>query len=260
MNRFLSLAALVASLVLVSGEVSAQRLSVNPYQGLGFATSAPPDLCKVGTSGVDADARDTARNITQSSGTLPELEMNNCHLHPVNETFSVTSSTATMCHPDHEPPYGNCGRPAAEWCPNSAACTAGTCGQSDCKSPVCPVILTTHEVLAPAWSYDFPLDSTNSHELDIVATRQEKRLQGNCRCDTYSTAACPPPSGCVNVGGGVEGFPGGSTGCSPGSNGDNDGPDGLDDPGQDLDRDGVNSSDDVNDMDPDVGHFMDSTW
>ena len=73
MNRFLSLGALVASLVLASGEVSAQRLSVNPYQGLGFGISPHTDLCKVGTSGVDADARHTADHIAEAPGTPPQL-------------------------------------------------------------------------------------------------------------------------------------------------------------------------------------------
>ena len=174
MNRFLSLAALVASLVLASGEVSAQRLSVNPYQGIGFATPASPDLCKVATSGVDADARDTARNIAEAPGSPSELEIDNCHLHAVDASFSVSSASSLSCHPDHEPPLGNCGRPLAQWC--------GGC------SSRCPVVATTYEVSAPSWSYTFPLDASGSHDLDLVATRTAKRLVGNCSCQP-----CPPP-------------------------------------------------------------------
>ena len=191
MNRFLSLGALFASLVLASGEVSAQRLSVNPYSGLGFATSAPPDLCKVGTSGVDADARDTARNIAEAPGAPPALEINNCHLHAVVDSFAVSSPSSSPCHPDHEPPNGNCGRPLSQWCDNP--CTTNACGQTGCLSAHCPVILTTHEVLAPSWSYTFPLDAASSHELFIDAAHQRKNLRGNCTCTTYSTPACPPP-------------------------------------------------------------------
>ena len=185
---FVAIAALV---VLAAGEVSAQRLSVNPYSGLGFATSAPPDLCKMSTSGVDADARDTARNIAEASGTPPQLELNNCHLHPVATTFSVSGASSSPCHPDHEPPAGNCGRPAAEWCDDP--CAGVSCGGSGCVSPRCYVVGTSHEVSAPSWSYTFPLDASNSHELDLDATRMRKSLMGNCACLSYSLPACPPP-------------------------------------------------------------------
>ena len=203
MNRFLSLGALVASLVLASGEVSAQQLSVNPYQGLGFTTPAPPDLCKVGTSGVDADARNTARNIAEAPGSPPELEINNCHLHAVDDSFAVSSPSTSPCHPDHEPPLGDCGRPLSEWCDNP--CTTNACGQTGCLSAQCPVIVTTHEVLAPSWSYTFPLDVASSHELSIDTTHQRKDLRGNCTCTTYSTPACPSTT---SNGGGADDYGG----------------------------------------------------
>ena len=168
MNRFLPLATLVASLLLASAPTSAQRLNVNPYVGLGFDVPADPDLCKVGTSGVDADARETAGNIAEASGSPPELEINNCHLHAVADSFVVSSGSASLCHPDHEPPDGNCGRPG--WCVNpcirlpavggGAGAGAGlgpeACGQTNCLRARCPVILTTYEVLAPSWTYTFP--------------------------------------------------------------------------------------------------------
>ena len=187
--------ALVALVVLGAGPASAQRLQVNPYGALGFSVPADPDLCKTGTSGVDADARDTVRDISQGT----ELELNNCHLHPVEDSFSVSPGTSSPCHPDHEPPGGNCGRPLVEWCDNP--CTTNACGQTNCLRAECPVIETTHEVLAPSWTYTFPLDAANSHELVIDATRQRKDLRGNCQCNTYSTAACPADvnDGCVTV-------------------------------------------------------------
>ena len=229
------------------------RLSVNPYTGLGFAVPASPDLCKVGTSGVDADARDTARNIAEAPGSPSALELNNCHLHAVDDTFSTRSSTTNVCHPDHEPPDGNCGRPAAEWCDDPCATT--TCGGTGCVTPQCSVVATTHEVLAPSWSYDFPLNPGNSHELDLVATRQENRLWGNCVCASYTQAACPPPPpppGRVvegsdngsNNGGGSDhhgGAPDNGGGGSNGNGGDDssgDAPGPSDMAGGDLDMDG----------------------
>ena len=182
---------LVGLVVLAAGPASAQRLSVNPYSGLGFATSAPPDLCKMSTSGVDADARNTARHVAEAPGSPPQLELNNCHLHAVADSFAVSSPSTSPCHPDHEPPNGNCGRPLVEWCDNP--CTTNACGQTGCLSAQCPVILTTHEVLAPSWSYTFPLNAASSHELVIDAAHQLKQLRGNCTCTTYSTPACPPP-------------------------------------------------------------------
>ena len=190
MNRFVPLAPLLAALLLASGPTSAQRLQVNPYSVLGFAAPTQTDLCKVGTSGVDADARDTARNISEASGSPPSLELNNCHLHAVADTFSNLSSSTDACHPDHEPPSGNCGRPFAEWCDDP--CLSTWCGGTGCQLPKCSVVATTHEVLVPSWTYDFPLDPNNSHELDIIATRQRKELYGNCVCESYSQPGCDP--------------------------------------------------------------------
>ena len=195
MKWCLSLGALVAALLLESGMAVAQRLSVNPYQGLGFGVTAHTDLCKVGTSGVDADARHTADHVAEAPGSPPELELNNCHLHAVSDSFGVSWTTTSPCHPDHEPPAGNCGRDPAEWCRNSAACEADECGQTDCQSVSCSVVATTQEVLAPSWTYTFPLDAMNSHELALDATILVKSLRGNCQCNTYSTAACP--TGCA---------------------------------------------------------------
>ena len=247
MNRFLPLATLVASLLLASAPTSAQRLNVNPYVGLGFDVPADPDLCKVGTSGVDADARETAGNIAEASGSPPELEINNCHLHAVADSFVVSSGSASLCHPDHEPPDGNCGRPG--WCVNpcirlpavggGAGAGAGlgpeACGQTNCLRARCPVILTTYEVLAPSWTYTFPLDAANSHELVIDALHQRKSLRGNYTCTSYSTLPCPPPppstgggndGGGYTSGGGHDGYSGGhsSGGDSSSSGGSSDAP------------------------------------
>ena len=186
--RHLALVGLVV-LAVGAGPAGAQRLQINPYGALGFAVPVDPDLCKVGTSGVDEDARETARHIAEAPGSPPELELNNCHRHPVSDTFSVSSGTVSPCHPDHEPPNGNCGRPLVEWCDNP--CVTNACGQTNCLRAECPVIETTHEVLAPTWNYEFPLDASNSHELLIDALHQRKELRGNCTCTTYSTAACP---------------------------------------------------------------------
>ena len=202
---------------LTSTPAVGQGLSVNPYQGLTWEGSHE-DVCKTpGQSGVAEGARHTADNISEG---IP-LEVNNCHLHPVETTFQYRTSSVTLCHPAAD---STCGDPG--WC--SDPCSGTSCGGTGCLSRACPVVATTHEVLAPSFNYQIPL-SADPHTLLITVTRQAKNLQGNCTCTPYSQAVCPPP--------GTPGTPGGS---------DNGGPP-LDD-----DRDGYNEIVDPDDRNPNV--------
>ena len=180
--RFGLAAAVLPLALLASPSVFAQSLSVNPYQGLTWEGSHS-DVCKTpGQSGVAEGARHTADNISEG---IP-LEANNCHLHPVETTFQYLETSVTLCHPAAD---STCGDPS--WC--SDPCTS-SCGGTGCQSKSCPVVVTTHEVLAPSFDYQIPLNS-DPHTLLITVTRQAKDLQGNCTCTPYTQAACAPPGG-----------------------------------------------------------------
>ena len=241
---------LVALVVAAAAPASAQRLSINPYQGIGFGV--PGAYGSVQGRDVRRRRRRARHGEEHRRGGREPARARAQQLSPPPRVDHLRGVRFIAQHL----PSG----------PRAPVRELRSSGRRVVRQPLhdqrvrtkrllraeCPVILTTYEVLAPSWSYDFPLDAANSHELVLDATRERKDLRGNCTCTTYSTAACPPAPGCVptqagGLGNLVGGGPDGSNVCSPDSSGGNDGNDG---PGQDLDRDGVDASADVNDMTP----------